>query len=187
MARRRTRRGRRRGGGEVLSHDFVGWTTAANKHVTADDLGLFFSRPARVVSARVSWTSTATTSTYMVPSNIPTVCFAILSAGGDVTDFSSPKLAPFGATTTSYQRATNRVEMGQWAHNGAVLQLQHSALANGTTISFCGTVWIHYAPHRIPFGVKATLTDDRLDREDDYVVVPAAPHDPTRQHNQAII
>lgn len=154
MTRRRTRRNRGGPRRAIIPYDFSGWTSAPSKSITPDDLHISVTRPFRCIRISAQFTTTATTGTYMVPSNIATVVLEISSYNGVVVRVSPPRLTPFGATTRTTVNAPRGTDFGYFDAKSSMARIYSTSFAAGTTLSFCGTMWIEFSPHRFPDTVK---------------------------------
>lgn len=150
-----------------MAHDFSGWTTSSSKVVNAASLGMYETRAAFVTRCSVQWSCSATNATYGIPSNAPTAVVSIHSGdGGHLVASSPPRLVTVGTVTRVQLRSPMRTEYAPYSGNAIVLAFSFSSLPNGATISFCGTVWVKYAAHRIPYGIKGVL-EPITDGDDD--------------------
>lgn len=151
MPRKRSRRPRRVP--SELSYSFSGWTTSSSKKVTLADLSAYNGRAARPLYAVVEVVATATTSTYMVPSNYPTVIASLVSGANEVVGVSAPKLMSSRSTRVRVSAPRN-IDWCEYAANGTVLQLLFSALTTGVTVSFSGFVRMQYTINAVAKSVS---------------------------------
>lgn len=158
--RRRRRGGRNRPRTEVLNYSFSGWTIKDSKVINAESLGLITNRPCVVRSVSFQFSSSANTSTYMIPSNLTAVTLTVLSANGEVVALSGPRLIPFGPCCRLTIRVPANTDFGVYGPGSPVVKMLLTSHNSYVTISYCGTARVHYTRNNFALQVAEILDSD---------------------------
>lgn len=179
MAPRRGKRGGRRSRRTyTLNCNFFGWydtSTGYIKNIRADAIGMSTSRQLLLKSVTMHFSATATTSTYMIPSNAPCVTLLLADGNGSTVATSSTVLIPFGLTKSITVRTPRQTPMTTYGASTTVIAIHVSQPAPNTTLSYSGLARIHPSRNLQPYGVK--LEDTIAELNDRFSLMQAEFHD----------
>lgn len=163
--RRRTRRSNNRRA-STINCNFFGWydtSTGYIKNIRADAIGMSTSRPILLKTVTMSFTTVASTATYMVPSNAPAVTLVLADGNGSTVAVSSTVLIPFGMTKSITVRTPRQTLMTVYSGSTTVISVHVSQPAPNTTLSYTGVARMRPSRNLMPYGVKIEDTLARLD------------------------
>lgn len=154
MPRRRSQRSRRTPPG-ALWYEVTGWFTSATKQIKVSDLHIDNNaRPFRPLRARFTVNAVSSTTTYMVPSNYPSVQAVLVDAKKLVIAIGGLALTSSSATRCSVS-APRMTDYGQYSANGVICQITATASPANTTVSYTGSLLIQFSPR--DYVAKVTL------------------------------
>ncbi len=150
----------------TLSFDFFGTSTSSTKSITSADLTLPKSRPLRLVRVTVTFAAVGNNSTYGVPPSFPCVQVHLHDTKGDTVAVSAVKVASFSTTTLSV-RCPPGTDFGDIdTDNKTCVLLVFPGFVPGVTITYSGTIWVQFGPHRISSKVSALRVLEQFSRDD---------------------